>query len=354
MNAIEIKTIASNEIASLVTFYKTVYGSRLKYKYPERWEWLYGKNKLKESQDYNLIVAKEGERIIGQTGQLIVNSVLFGNVVPLTWSTDTIVLKNRRGRGVGKALQEYSQNTSKIFASLAMSDSNRAIKLKIGGVEICEIYSLYVFGNPIKNFILNAAWPQLSLNRKAYDRNEYKIKIADFSLEDDIVKFIEQNLSQYDLFVMRDRGYLIWRYGNTPFVTYKHAKFYLNNKLELYAIYRVDESKAKKLLVISEIFFSTNDQKIIFAFIKYLIDYHNVAQVCMATTERKKLKIFMSMGFFVQDKSKIIAHLREAHTIKPLQKVYFSLGDHDLDQFPNIKYQNLIKLMARKMKLLSR
>ena len=90
---------------------------------------------LRQDEGLPLWIALDGGRVVGQTGAMV-EPIKFGDVKDkVAWSVDTYVLPEYRGRGVGRQLQQANQSHHRLFMSLAMSQGNRRIKTRLGGME---------------------------------------------------------------------------------------------------------------------------------------------------------------------------------------------------------------------------
>ncbi len=119
---------------AIAEFLKVAYPDRHRYKFPERWEWQFENNPLRDrnrSGNPNegklpIWLAFDGERIVGQTGAQVEPLKLGDKSVLVGWSVDTIVLPEYRRKGIGRRLQEANQSYHQVFMSLAMSDAQPA------------------------------------------------------------------------------------------------------------------------------------------------------------------------------------------------------------------------------------
>ena len=333
VNDIIIRQATLNDRTKLFDFYKKVYGFSSKFKYPERWEWLYQNNPFLKSSEIPIWIAIKDAKIIGHTGSMLVPVKIKDNILIAGWSIDTIVTKDARGMGIGKNLQKANQAYNPVFMSLSYSDINEKIKIKLGALVSREfkihrkifklnIDDLFVslklrlqskFGQNLYLFIYYLfyysgflfclkAIIQFFFKRRDKTNNKYKklefLEVVE-SFDKRADEIWERIKNTVDLQIVKDAKYLNWKYVNQPNTRYKSYYIYNKNKIIGILILRFGSFPEPKIGSIVEIISIENKEDIlneILCFAKKIFMQHNVNEIICLSTSILLSSILDKMG----------------------------------------------------------
>ncbi len=218
---LENSNVTENEY---IEFLSKVHGKNAIHRYKDRGKW------YQQTGDYHILIAILDGKIVGQSSSYTVEAVVDKKNVRLSWSVDTFVLSEARGKGIGKKLQKKLHEDTENFSSAWYSPLNGIVKRKCGAKEFYRYYFPYY---PIskyatiflelaikkvfkKDLRLNIRVPNfyIFLNKKNLTKFTFK---EIYKFEDSHIKFIEETLSsKYDFYVKRDSAYLEWKYFKNP------------------------------------------------------------------------------------------------------------------------------------------
>jgi hypothetical protein len=388
---ISIRQATKHDEFALSEFYRTAYGNE-KFKYPERWTWLYKDNPFIGDNALPIWIAKHNNKIVGHTGAMYVPFKLFNEERVGAWSVDTILLPFCRGRGIGKRLQKANQDANDFFASLSMSDVNRSIKIKLGGVEgasACRFLNTRrlcpdllipkeslnkkigsVLGVSMLNLIkwfrcekiigfyyLRKIYRATKRSTSSVDSLGVEFKLVNGRFGDEVDKLWKIVRSQYDITVEKNSLYLNWKYIDQPFTEYQRYFAYKNNKLTGVVIFRIGSPPEPKIGVIVEIISRDNTEKGISSLMKLAMK---------AIYKQKAIAIYFSgssvdqeagalkLGFLPVSREALVLHdqLNNDSLFSKKNKTNLGYGDHDWDQYPRIRQLSIteIRQMLKKQK----
>lgn len=203
-----------------------------------------------QTDNFKLLVARFEGKIVGQSCGYGATAVVHGVETIISWSVDTLVNPNIRGKGIGKKLQKKLHEDCPNFSSAWYSPTNGHIKQKCGARQIFPYPFTYypvsrffsVLGSlgikkrfrgfkgfriaiPNIYYYLNKLW-----SRKI---SGYTISEVPFEqLSEDIAAFMERNLQDRDFHIKRSLQYLKWKYGQGNGFEYAMLEVRKEGKLE--------------------------------------------------------------------------------------------------------------------------
>ena len=127
-----IRQASIKDREAIWSFLQLAYGENSKYKFPERWNWQYLNNPCWEEENLPLWIAIKDGKVIGQSNALIIPLKIGSKIVTAGWSTDTNILPEYRGFGLGTKLQHMKLNYIKNYMAINIAVINRKIMYKIG------------------------------------------------------------------------------------------------------------------------------------------------------------------------------------------------------------------------------
>lgn len=185
-----------------------------------------------DSEDFCVIVALVNGKMVGQASGYGVTAVIEGKEQPFYWGCDTFLLKEVRGLGIGKHLQNELHKRCPNFSSAWYSPINGIIKRRCGASELCELKFTYY---PVSNFVgilfqLFSAkvlkrqikikfnipnfyylFNSLFFRNKILSKNVIEIPCDDLS--ETLSSFMEEALKGYSFHIKRSLDFLKWAYG---------------------------------------------------------------------------------------------------------------------------------------------
>lgn len=355
------------------------------HRYPERWEWLYTRNPFLPS-DFGVpgwIAVRDGH-IIGHTGAMPVSVTLGGHTTLAAWSVDTFVLPEARGGGVGKQLQTANQHAHRLFMSLEMSAANRAIKKKLGAADGPAVSLFYRplrvltrqlaadgilglqsragrVGRLIGQAAYAGAW-QLAgrhLCRRIARRTPARPPAALPSLSllpitgrfDETADALWARVrGQYAFAVERSSRYLNWKYREQPFMPHQCCYVMDGDEIEGLLVLREGYPPGEPPLgVISECFL-VHPTATRYAYLTQLatdlLASRGVAGIWAATADALVEEAYAGLGFCrLRREPMVMAGADGAPAGIESGPALLSKGDHDWDQYPNLRQPYLRQLV---------
>ena len=384
-----IRQATLDDKPAIAEFLQVAYPSRHQYKFPERWEWQFDNNPFRNGDELPLWLAFDGERIVGQTGAQLEPVKLGDRSVRVGWSVDTYVLPEYRGRGIGRRLQQANQSHHQVFMSLAMSDANRRIKTSLGATALSplRVYELRVAvpAERIRERLRRSATPlapvatAAGLDRlaaaatntlanfhwrrsKGKGLSEGSARVATIR---EIERFDERfdalwsrAREGYDICIERTAAYLNWKFCEQPHAIYRRFAALVDDRLAGYVVLRVCTPPEPSLGVIVDLITQDRDETLYHELLVFAVEelrQAGVERIRVATTLDEVRRTLRSLGFRgtrvytpmchvsgeSRAESKEQGAKSDSHssvaTVGSSLSVFFSLGDHDLDQFPRRK-----------------
>lgn len=190
---------------------------------------------------YRLLLAIKDGRIVGQSSAYRVSAVISGVSLVLWWSVDTFVLESARGFGIGKGLQKRLHEDLENFSSVSYSRPNGIIKRKCGAGELVRVPFVYLpvdsFASLVLRIFLHRKFhkeirvPSLFRNKyyhvnKLFDFSRKRYMAREIDLKDSLDRLsplISESLKKFDFYVVRDKGYMQWKYLENPTIGKFHT-----------------------------------------------------------------------------------------------------------------------------------
>lgn len=138
--AIEIRPVKPEEVASLFSFYQDVYPLRADF-LKKNWQWLYRTSFLNNSVPY---VAVLKNRIIGHFGSIPFVADLNGNKYKAQWFVDFALLPEFRGRKIGPLLSESLVQLTDLCITCCNQHSIKVFKRQ-GWIQATNAYLHFIF-----------------------------------------------------------------------------------------------------------------------------------------------------------------------------------------------------------------
>ncbi len=384
---ISINKIEERDTNRIGSFYYTAFGSKARYKYPERWNWLYLNNPWKVNQSpHNYIAESLDGTIVGHTGTIRVPCKIFDASTILGWSIDTIVLNEWRDKGIGKQLQQTNQEDNHCFASLSMTAVNKRIKLKIGAKPgpssfLFTHFASFNYKKQYKriNDKLRQHMPSIftrsfsfmllplagisfvllrylqNMKEKALKHNlVLKEKIAGFDEESD--DLWSEARERYDFAVERNKAYLNWRYKEIPW-----CDFYVlevrneKDKLLGQAVYRMEEPTVSFVGIITELIDREGDKnlmRVLALEARNQLIKKGANQIFIATSDMMQQQAIQEAGFLPIEKKTLIYHSSLNHQeINESTPALLTKGDQDWDRYATAQEMSAIRILINYIKI---
>jgi GNAT superfamily N-acetyltransferase len=373
----------------LGAFYVLAYPGKERWKYPERWQWEYIDNPFRPDDRTPLWIAEQRGQIIGQTGAMYVQCKVGGQTVRAAWSVDTIVLPEHRGKGQGRKLQEANQQAHDLFISLAMSDANRAVKQKIGGRRMRGMSQYACVHRVDRNMLLKAIEQGVArrVNRRIARvvRTGLRWTGADFLASLALGALLQRRIrqagerepvhgsvafqevsnwsdgrldelwaqarSQFDFAVERSSAYLRWKYHNQPWVSYSAAFAMRGPKVVGLVVYRAGTPPEPRAGTIAELISVDNSPAVYEAMAKYAVrelEQRGANAVLAGASDTVQQQALRQVGFieYGQQDPMVGGNQQLVSQVEASERVMLSMGDHDVDQYPNMDMPSVLKLIA--------
>ncbi len=376
MNVVRVRQAKTIDAKKLELFFKEAYGEMARYKYPERWEWLFLRNPWQDPDDLQIYIAEENEKIVGHAAAYIVPCKIHNKTVQLSWGIDSIVLPQYRGRGVAKALQSLNKKKSQIGASFSMSPVIRKVKKKLGfnpgppaylyirylGFSNSAILSRYNSGLVkilmyFPTVILYGALAIIQNSRINKLNAAYKIiyqNPPEFGSDETILwKKVRKD---YAFGVERTAEYLNWRYKEEPWGKHFCFKTYDDqDNLNGLLIYRVGTETNPNVAIILELItipgYNNISECLLYTMEKHVIK-ENVRQIQFACGDNKAEIPLKRCGYLkIGEKALIISGSGNIFPdLNRNSSIILTTGDQDADQFPYAKLFSPLEVIIYQLK----
>ena len=219
------------EMSEYISFYEKFHGVGSFMQRGSRIHWYFN------SGSYRLLVAVEDGKYVGQSCAFRVTAIIKGKECEWWWGVDSFVLKEMRGKGIGKALQKKLHEDCPNFSSASYSATNGIIKRKVGGHELLGYHQFYCpvscYFTLYAELILKKLVSQkISVPRirlpYLYGRMNNTQSLVGYALKelteadynDDLSDFFEDSLKHHSFHIQRSLDYLKWKYLNNPSIDY--------------------------------------------------------------------------------------------------------------------------------------
>ncbi|MCU1284113.1 MAG: Acetyltransferase domain [Acidobacteriales bacterium] len=306
MYSISLLTRESDKNELIKTFLQQAYPGRFAFKFPERWEWLYGRHAVS-------VVASADGAIIGHQGLLRTDIAMNGNSCVFHWAIDNFVLAHFRNMGVSSEVHRFSGKQCFGILSTWMSAKNVDLKLKTGDYLVGEL-KIYEQSVSVSSC-------------HSIRSDEIKISVPDPST---IAESAFRALRDRTFYVKRTESYCKWRYAAQPFAEYWQISVGPDVVLVrkcgykrfgtglITDIFCEDKSKIAELRSLG---------------MRYLFGAGCTTVRTSGTTELECLQL-EAEGWRPRSVYPITTNLPAGFFGKAFENAYISFSDSDMDQFP--------------------
>ncbi|MBU2482300.1 MAG: hypothetical protein KJ760_14525, partial [Proteobacteria bacterium] len=393
-----IRQACEKDESKIIQSWRKAYPLIFSYKYPNRWRWLYKENPFWESKNGKLPIwiAIVDDNVVAWNCAMHVNLEISSRVYPAAYSVSTYTLPEFRKQGLGFLTQQKNQDSNTIFLSVDMSEGNRRIKKKLGGVEgkpfhiyfkitgkldheklfktllaVCRKYlgniwlvkASYIrlgFLKQSVGYLMTLLLKNRQKQKKLSHHTHYVFKSTrKFGAEVDAFwNLCRQN---YSFSVCRDSQYLNWKYVLQPDLQYLKYLVYDNDKICGILVYRICKSPESPIGVICEcLSISANDGNLIRAMLNFAETdmIKSGAQMYKCGASSRELSNFLEQHGF----QKIRTHVPVIYIDSKLRDINYnevlkgnwlmSIGDHDMDQFFKHEqpiFPDIVKILLNKI-----
>ena len=320
------------------SFLELAYGERARYKFPDRWNWQYLNNPNWRNNNLPVWLAINNGRIIGQSNALFSKIKINKKIIYAGWSTDTVILPEYRGSGIGTRLQDFKLKNIKNYMAINIAFYNRRIMKKIGahsGNKVTILKKYFSVNKNIiaqsmiyrtrKNKIINKLISlsikfffihiiiSFILNKLFIIRNKLKqfsikqlnqVEIVEISKFDkQIDQLWERVKNDYDICSVRKHEQLNWKFHLQPDVDYRFFLAKKGKEVCGYSILRKCVPPEKKKLVISDLFGRKNDSIIFRALINHAVNLFKdeIPSIECATSINSIKQELIKNGFVISE-----------------------------------------------------
>jgi len=370
-----VRQATINDKDKIWSFLELAYKKYSCYKFPDRWNWQYLNNPNWKDSDLPIWIAIKNGEIIGQSNALFSKIKFKGKIINAGWSTDTVILPEFRGSGIGTRLQDYKLNHIKNYMAINIAFYNRKIMSKIGAkrgnsvIVLKKYFSInkYMISESLmyrtrKNRILNKlilfyikfffvhAIIAFVLNKIIYLRNRFKKKLIKNIDKVDIVEvekfdseidqLWERVKNDYSICSIRKHKELNWKFFSQPHVNYRFFVAKKGNKVLGYSILRKSVPPEKEKLIIADLFSSKYDGYIFNALIRHAVDLFKdkVRYIECATSINVIKQNLINNGFIISNTEVPMFYSGEINDWEKLlgkkDSWFLSKSSSDWDQYP--------------------
>jgi hypothetical protein len=194
-------------------------------KYHKYWDWRQG-NKS-DSDGESAIIAKEGGQIIGSIGIVPARLNFIKHDVKASWQQDSLVAPEGRGKGIGKKLVNKGGEGWDVVMAKGTSETMYALRKKLDFVDV-----------PNSDYLLLVLKPRVAIRNLKQSILEAGLFLYDFilpipgvdksievkeaeSFDDSFDQLAELASTTKGLRLIKDHGYLNWRYCKCPDKRYR-------------------------------------------------------------------------------------------------------------------------------------
>ncbi len=365
LEMIPVRRATLDDKPAIFEFIRIAYSGRAQYKIPHRWRWQFQENPFLSSSDLPVWIATDKGRVVAQTCAQIEPIKIGGKLTHVGWSVDTFVLPEYRGRGIGYRLQEANQQNHPVFMSLSMSKGNRRVKAALGSTALPPIKifqlragttasemsrrglcngGLSVLGrSSAVNWIASkaASFYQASnwhaVKRRHFDEKFEMRQLARFTAgTDELWSRVSETVG---ISVHRCSELLNWKYVDQPHVCYQRVAAWTARSLDGYVVSRkcISPPEPDVGLIVDLVAMPSNSG-VLRALVLGAVDRlrKQGAKTIEAATGHQEIEaIYKSLGFREVRKLWPMCHASPTAEIDRLGgPPFFSMGDHDIDQFP--------------------
>ncbi|MBN1657064.1 MAG: hypothetical protein JXA93_01620 [Anaerolineae bacterium] len=367
---IDVRQAVLADRERIARFLAEAYGERARFKFPARWEWQFASNPFWHHSGLPIWIAleKETQRVVGQSCAMVEPLTIGGRLYELGWGVDFYVLPEYRQCGIGSRLQGANKEANEVFMSVAMSNTTRRIKDRLGMIPLAPValyHKILRRRRPSWKVVLRpaTAWIRTpsaaSLARRAeapapptpavrrellkgtpwYTTGIDLEPVDVFSAEvDDLV---DEVCSQFVAIVPRDSQFLNWKYVTQPLVQYERFVARKGGAVRGYVVVRRAQAPEPDHGIIADVCVHPEDTAVVdalFAFALRRLSEQRVAYVTAASTVSSYQRALEAIGFVeVAQQTPMFHCAGELPQLAELQMpggLFIGKSDHDWDQYP--------------------
>jgi len=345
-SSIFIERLESADRGRLFEFLDTAYPGRSQFKHPDRWQWQFEHNPFLDHQPLPVWVARDVDRIVGQTAAQIEPLHGVAGVASVAWSVDTIVLPEYRGQGIGKRLQQANQQAHTAFASLSMSTANRRIKQSLGARPLPAMTEM-ALGRVARP---QSPWRRLSsrltdnLARHRFNRatrlsRAYRQRIRCEPIErfgPDTDSAWESIRNSVGWSIDRTSRLLNWKFLEQPFTSFQPFVVRVDSQPSGWFVLRCPAVDESPLGIVSDLVIPPDEPRMARAVVVEAtrrFEEMGVQSIRIGSSTPMLHKVLASCGFRPLRRFEPMWH-QQTPAARPPGSILLTLGDHDLDQFP--------------------
>ena len=322
---------------------------------------------------FPILLAIKDDQVVGQACVTPVELKVGEEICIATWGTDFIVLTACRGEGVGKKLMDVELDHYKFMIGLWMPYVTRRIAKQLGYKNLdpvivyrrpvrlhkffinnylmpnkekrplihrlFNIACRYFFFDRLVSIMMNIIWGV----RDLLEKNTKKNNLCDIQEVNDFDQRIDNlwnsTSNQFGIIVKRDTEFLNWRYSRHHVLMYRKFIAQGDGETKGYLVLRKAEPEELNVGRIVDLFARRDDHQTIEDLIRHAIRFFkNDVDVIECATSVKEYQHFLSkFGFFKVETSIPMYRCEDSSLADNMNTLrsncFFTLGDHDWDQF---------------------
>jgi hypothetical protein len=389
-----------SDIPFIIEGWKTAYNKTFKYKYPERWNWLFEENPfiLNSKNFLPIWISTQNGKVIGWTCSMITMIEINQQIFSVDMGVDTYIFKNYRKKGLALKLYSHVMANESQPAHFSIQSAPSVIKVKCDlggrlGIPFCVYYKLIGDFDPellyntflssirkkfykklvdilicLKKFgahrilskILSILFKAIQ-SKYAKKGNMHSSELRFQKVEvfgEEVDQLWDRCRNRFKLSIRRDSKYLNWKFVNQPYLNYQKYLIYKEGKIYGVLIFRIGEPPEIPVGVITELYTDDDDSKDFFSILRYAeneLTRKGATMIRCGTCESALKKCLESLSF-----RKILVEIPVVRLPEGINDDIFkgpwlmSMGDHDID-IPLLNNQpgfsDIVQLLLGKTKV---
>jgi FkbH-like protein len=224
---------------------------------PARWRWMFVESARRLGVAPRVWLHRAQGRVVGHMGSIPVSLKVGSDVVPTGWLVDTMVFDDQRRRGLGSRLMVQAHEDQPFSLSLGQTGEMREIQLRLGWQQVVPLQVAQLLIRP--EHVLRGKLPKpaalaagLGLRASTAMRGLLRGK------NDVCVKPVDRFGERHDTLwqtvsstitcgVVRDAGYLNWKYVDQPGQRFERFEMFDGDRLIGVAVLAMREAEAPYL-----------------------------------------------------------------------------------------------------------
>jgi|SRR5579884_272402 len=372
--AVEIRQGRDSDREAIAAFLAEAYGTRARYKGPERWTWQFERNPFAFTADGTVPVwiAVDADRVVGQIAVQQAALKIEDETVAAGWIVDVMILPSHRGGGIGHRLYEAVARDVDVLVTLTMAEATRRMAERLGAVTLGEVHQLsrlvrldpesvrrYLLARTVYHPWANnlaavgctlfqahrvvpaVANPLLRLRdraKHAAQREQTTTITETQSFGADVDDLWERTKGDYPVIFPRDTRFLNWRFVECPEPSYRRFVAARDGRTVGYVVLRLADEVELRQGVIVDLYAGRRDTETLEALVRHSLAFFgtDVAAVDCASSIPELESVFRGLGFFRTRTARPTCVCRDDRLRGRIAGLgsdwFFSKGDHDWDQ----------------------